>query len=296
MSDELYKIAVSTFPLYGEKLLPGDPRWKMFNASFNNLELPTPGIMNAVYNGFAITTHHKNQWRTGENYLLGQHIGLDFDTEDERSTISHLAKDKFIQKYAAFIHTTTSHTPEKPRARVIFTLDVPIVQAKNYAMTARALLWLFGTADRQCKDPVRFFYGASQCQFELINQVLPLEMVKKLITRYQESGETEKRRAAHNNYLPPSTQLEVADALKHINPWGIDYDEWVSVLMAIHAEFGDSGYQLAESWADGKDGEVRNKWRSFKHDGNTSGRVGLGTLFSIAKRNGYERAGYKVTV
>lgn len=290
MNDELYKIAISTMPLYGEKLLPGDPRWRTFNASFQNLELPVRGIMNTVYNGYSITTHHKDHWRTGENYLLGQHIGLDFDTEDARSTIKTLSNDKFIQKYGAFIHTTTSHTPEKPRARVLFVLDQPIMQAKNYAMTARALLWLFGTADRQCKDPVRFFYGASQCQFEVIDQVLPLEIIKKLIQRYHESGEAEKTKAAHRDYLPPASQNEVSDALKHINPWNVDYDEWVSILMAIHSEFGDGGYQLAESWADGKDGEVRNKWRSFKSGGNTAGRVGLGTLFSIAKRNGWEKS------
>lgn len=288
-SDLSYKIAISELPLGGQKLLPGDPRWKLFNASFQNLEIPPMGIMNTIYNGFAITTHHKAHWRTGENYICGQHIGLDFDTEDERSTLQTLARDKFIQKYATFLHTTVSHTPETPRARVVFLIDQPIMQAKNYALAARALLWLFGTADRQCKDPVRFFYGAARCQFEFIDQVLPIEVVKKLIQKYIESGETEKHRAARGDYFPPSSQNEVADALKYIDAWGIDYDEWVSVLMAIHAEFGQAGYQLAENWADGKDGEVFQKWRSFKHDGNPAGRVTIATLFALAKRGGWKK-------
>jgi len=284
-----YKIAISNLPLEGKKLLPGDPRWRTFNASFENLELPTMEIMNSVYNGFAMTTHHKDHWRTTENYLCGQHIGLDFDTEDQRSTLPTLASDKFIQKYAAFIHTTVSHTPETPRARVVFLLDQPILQAKNYAMAARALLWLFGTADRQCKDPVRFFYGATYCQFEFIDQILPLEVVKKLIQKYTESGEMEKKRAVHADYHPPSSQDEVSKALKYISAWGIDYDEWVSVLMAIHSEFGDGGYQLAEAWADGKDGEVAQKWRSFKKDGNPGGRVTIATLYALAKRGGWRK-------
>lgn len=287
--DLSYKIAISHMSLGGEKLLPGDERWRLFNASFDNLQIPSMGIMNTIYNGFAITTQHKDHWRTSENYLCGQHIGLDFDTEDERSTLATLAKDKFIQKYAAFLHTTTSHKPEAPRARVVFLLDQPIMQAKNYAMAARALLWLFGTADRQCKDPVRFFYGAPFCQFEFLDQVLPLDVVKKLIEKYLESGEQEKKHATKTGYAAPASQAEVANALKYINPWGIDYDEWVSVLMALHAEFGDGGYQLAESWADGKTGEVAQKWRSFKQGGNPSGRVTVATLFAIAKRNGWRK-------
>jgi len=284
-----YKIAISNLQLHGEKLLPGDPRWGQFNASFDNLELPVMDIMNTVYNGFSMTTHHKAHWRTSENYLCGQHIGLDFDTEDERSTLATLGKDKFIQKYAAFLHTTTSHKPEAPRSRAVFLLDQPIMQARNYALAARALLWLFGTADRQCKDPVRFFYGAEYCQFEFIDQVLPLEVVKKLIQKYTESGEAEKKHAVKTGYSAPSSQAEVAHALKYISPWGIDYDEWVSVLMAIHAEFGDGGYQLAENWADGKDGEVGMKWRSFKKDGNPGGRVTIATLFALAKRGGWSK-------
>ncbi|MEA1998339.1 MAG: hypothetical protein U9N61_03305, partial [Euryarchaeota archaeon] len=154
-----YKIAVSPFYIPEGKLLPGDPRWPKFNGSFHNREMTPPDLLNVIYAGSAITTHHKNHWRATKNFLLGQYIGLDFDSEDKDSDINNLKSDKFIRKYASFIHTTLSHTLETPRARVIFLLDEPIYQAKNYALGATALLWLFGAADRQCKDAVRFFYG-----------------------------------------------------------------------------------------------------------------------------------------
>jgi hypothetical protein len=170
---------------------------------------------------------------------------------------------------------------------VIFLLDQPIYQAKNYALAASALLWLFGTADRQCKDAARFFYGAPGCEFVYFNQVLPLDVVKQLIQKYIDSGQAEKRKSVRRDYLPPASQQEVADALKHINPWQVDYDEWLSILMAIHSQFGDGGYALAESWADGKPGEVAQKWRSFSADGNESGRITINTLFAIAKRFGW---------
>jgi hypothetical protein len=286
---DTFKIAVSNFKTNG-KLSPLDPRWPAFNASFLNMDLEKHQILDTVYYGKAITTQHKNQWREGKNYLCGQHLGLDMDTDDERSSLSQLSKDKFIQKYSAFIHTTISHMPEKPRARVIFLLDQPIMQAKNYTMAASALLWLFGTADRQCKDAVRFFYGSPRCEFEYFDQVLPLEVVKKLISQYIESGQGEKKRSVRPDYLPPASQQEVAQALKMIDPWKVDYNEWLSVLMALHSQFGNDGYQLAETWAEGKPKEVSQKWDSFHQTGNEAGAVTIATVFGIAKRFGWSKS------
>lgn len=272
------------------KIPPGDSLWKEFNGSFENMELEPQDIANLIYTGHPFTTWHKNHWRHTNNFQLGQCLGLDFDSEDERSTLSHLAKDKFISRYANLIYTTPSHKPETPRARVLFLLDTPIHQAKNYSAAASALLWLFGTADRQCKDAARFFYGSIDCEVEWMpDNVLPLDTVKQIIEQYNASGANAKRRH-ERNYIAPADQQEVADALKRIPPWGIEYDEWVSVLMGLHAEFGDAALGLAESWADGGDGEVRRKWRSFRGNGNGAGRVGVGTVFATAKRFGWQRA------
>jgi hypothetical protein len=285
--DVKYKVAVSDYKL-DSKLLPGDTRWADFNASFHNLDLKMSDLLEAVYHGRAITTHHKDNWRATQNYICGQHIGLDFDS-GENTSLSCLSKDKFITRYAAFTHTTISNTDEHPRTRVIFLLDQPILQAKNYGLAVSSLLWLFGTADRQCKDPVRFFYGSPGCEFEYYSNVLSLVVVKKLITQYKETGMQEKKKANRPDYLPPATQKDVAEALSKINPWQVDYDEWVSILMAIHSEFGEAGYQLAESWGDGKQGEISQKWKSFDRDGNITGRVTIGTLFNIAQRFGWGR-------
>jgi hypothetical protein len=287
MSEQTYKIAVSKYTVE-QKIPPMSPVWPRFNAGFINKEITAEYILQSVYDGHAITTQHKNNWRVKENYICGQHFGLDFDNCDETSTLAHLSKDKFIQKYGAFLYTTISHTEEKPRARAIFLLDQPILQPDNYVLAVSALLWLFGTADRQCKDCVRFFYGSPHCQVEYLDNVLPLEKVKELIASYKETGRRELKRV-RDDYHAPTSQQEVSDALKVIPPWQIDYDEWVGVLMAIHSEFGDVGYSLAESWGDGKQGEVDQKWKSFKSDG-SSGSITIATLFGIAKRFGWNKA------
>ena len=286
--DGQYKIAVSKYVM-DHKLLPGDPLWGKFNASFENVEAEALDIAGFVYSGRAITTQHKNNWRSSENYICGQYLGLDFDQGDKNSSIEYLKDDKFISRYSSFIYSTLSHTDEAPRSRVIFVLDTPIMQAKNYSLAATALLWLFGTADRQCKDAVRFFYGSPFCQMELILNILPLEIIKHLISNYLDSGANEKKRADRPDYRAPASQQEVADALKVIPPWQIEYDEWVEVLMAIHSEFGEAGFSLAEQWGDGKQGEVEYKWRSFKASGNVAGQITIATLFSIAKRFGWRK-------
>lgn len=282
-----YKIAFSTMTPVG-KIPPGDPIWSAFNGSFENKELEQVEILDMIYHGHPFTTWHKNQWRNAANYLVGQHIGLDWDTEDERSTLPHLIKDTFVKKYGFLAYTTPSHKPEAPRARVVFLTDVPITQAKNYVAAVSALLWLFGTADRQCKDSCRFFYGSKDCDMEWLGQTLPLEKLKAIIGQYNASGALAKRIATQRNFTPTADQQEVAEALKAIPAWGIDYDEWVKVLMGIHQAFGDAGLALAESWAQGADGEVLRKWRSFKDAGNGSGAVTLNTVFKMALDRGWK--------
>jgi len=193
MTDTTYRVAVSTWAL-DHKLAPGAPEWAAFNASFVCQDLTPFDFAHAIYDGHPFTTWHANNWRTSANYVCGQHLGLDFDAGDQTSTLPALLDNPFIHRHANILYTTPSHTPEAPRARVVFLLDTPIMQATNYALAAASLLWLFGTADRQCKDPVRFFYGSLRCDMEMFDNVLSLATVKHIIAQYQASGKREMRR------------------------------------------------------------------------------------------------------
>lgn len=285
---------VSFGPTLESKIPYGDPYWRVFNGSFENMQLEPLDIAALLYDGRPITTWHKANWRTSANYLLGQHLGLDFDTGDKRSTIPHLLRDPFIARHAAIIYTTPSHTPDSPRARVVFLLDTPIQQANNYALASTALLWMFGTADRQCKDAARFFYGGrpGACEMEYPNQELPLTELKEIINQYQIAEQARKPKRPSTYVGQNANETEVLAALKHIDPWAISYDEWLAVLLALHSEFpGANGLQIAESWGRGRDGEVEHKWRGFNTGGNVAGRVGIGTLFKLAKDNGWQKLG-----
>ena len=173
---------------------------------------------------------------------------------------------------------------------MIFLLDQPIHQANNYALAATSLLWLYGTADIKCKDAARFFYGGNPgtTEMEWLNNELPLSLMKDIIQRYLSIEKMAKRKTQHN-YTPGTTdEHKIADALKHIDPWKLDYDEWVMVLMSIHSELpGGNGLSLAVSWGDGKPHEIETKWKGFDSNGNVSGKISIGTLFAFAKERGW---------
>jgi hypothetical protein len=289
--DKTYMAGIG--PVLQGKIPPGDAYWGKLNGSFDNRELTQLDLASELFDGRPVTTVCDPSWRKAENYSLGQHIGLDFDTEDKRSTFKYLLSDPFISRYGSIIYTTPSHTPDKPRARVLFMLDEPIHQAKNYALAATALLWIFGSADRQCKDPVRFFYGCKPGagEMEWLNHELPLDIVKDLIRRYQDTGRAQHRRSQRplDRTNQPADKLRIISALNHLDPWSVSYDEWLAVLMALHNEMpGSEGLSLAERWADGKPHEVERKWRGFDPGGNASGQITIGTLFALAKEHGWE--------
>lgn len=277
---------------FDSKIESGDPIWGKFTASFINKELEVIDIANDIYMGHPFTTWHKNQWRDSKNFIKGGHIGIDFDTADIRSSIDYLRKDDFIRRYASLIYTTPSHTPEKPKGRVLFLLEQPIQQSSNYIKAVMSLLWLFSgltTPDEKCKDSCRFFYGSKNCEIELFDNTLPIDLIKYLIGKHESSGQSQKRIIEQTQYIPSSAdEHEIADALKSIPAWGIDYAEWRNVLMGIHSHLGESGLSLAESWGQGKDGEIRRLWRHFKPEGNNTGKVTIKSLFKIAYRHGWQ--------
>lgn len=227
----MFKLAVNTMALDG-KIPAGDPLWPRFNASFDNRELEQIDIANLIYAGHPYTTWHRNHWRDGSNYELGQHIGLDFDTEDKRSTLDYLAKEIFIAKYGSMIHTTPSHTAEAPRARVLFLLDTPIYQATNYALAAQAMTWLFSHADPKCKDPARFFYGCRNCEVAYLERVLPLSVLRGIIGKYQATGAREKRRQVRHSENIDAARLVTAAIEKARDGERNSFGYWLACRLA----------------------------------------------------------------
>lgn len=180
----LYKIGLSV----GQYHDKNNVDYRQLNSEFVNIEAIASDICYYIGQGHAFTAWCSKNWRVEENYILAQHLALDFDEGDV--TPESLLADAFVAKYAMFIYPTLSWTPEVPRYRLLFLLDTPVHQAKNYRRAAEAMLWMYGTADKKAKDPVRFFFGASQrpdAGTHFVGKTLPLSKVQEVIAQHEAS-------------------------------------------------------------------------------------------------------------
>jgi hypothetical protein len=162
--------------------------WRTFNGGFSNFTIPVQKFKEAIGRGHAYTAQHKG-YRKAEEFLCGQHVGLDFDTGDHLSSIEGLFQDDFIQENAALIHTTASHKESAPKARVIFILERPIYSVKKYALVTEAFAETYktnGSADPSCKDAVRLFFGAEGCEILDLGNVLTMRDAAYIVNPYKE--------------------------------------------------------------------------------------------------------------
>jgi hypothetical protein len=116
-----------------------------------------------------------------------QVIALDFDNEiyikDENGknkkikhisvTLEQILQDKFIKKYAAFAYNTFSNKIDHPKFRIVFVFDTPFSQLAECKKVINQLLKLYPSADQQCSDGVRLFYGGSNLQIINYSNRLP---------------------------------------------------------------------------------------------------------------------------
>jgi hypothetical protein len=176
-----------------------------YNGGFKNHDLTPEELALAIVEGHGYTTQHTD-YRKAANFIAGQHIGLDFDVLPSRRTLQDIVDgDPFIAEYAGLLHTTASHTPEAPRARVLFFLDRPIHDAEKYTELARALLDRYNQADPTCKDACRLFFGAEDCEILLSGNTLTLaDAAHNLIYPYRaklEKAEAERQTVSNNRVV-----------------------------------------------------------------------------------------------
>lgn len=86
---------------------------------------------------------------------------------------------------------------------------------------------------------------------------------------------------------PQITLQDVQDALHFIADLAHVREDWITVGMAIKAEFGNAGFDAWDAWSSSypkyRQAEALGVWRSFRRGG-----VGIGTLLKIAMEAGWQ--------
>lgn len=190
------------------KIPQGDPLWATFNDKFVCQEIPPIDVANAIYTGHSYAGWHRGR-RCIDNFLCAQHIGVDMDSGDSRSSFDELLKHDFFQTYGGLIHTTPSHTPDAPRARLIFFLDTPITDAVAFQAAAKFVVSLFPGADSVTTDASRFFYGCFNCDLEIPFKTLPLAHLRHYYAQHRKKQAQAARPIAQHYAQQKSEKVSI---------------------------------------------------------------------------------------
>jgi DNA-binding transcriptional ArsR family regulator len=185
-SEATFRVRVSYNPYFTNKV-PKDapnPLWNGFNGTFKWVTVTIEELAALIQAGFAITAICRG-YRKRENFISSQIIVIDRDTEDIRSTLDFLINQPFVACYAALIHTSSSHTSDKPRSHIIFVLSEQVTDPERYTLYVQALMWLLGAADEHCKDPAHAYFGALGCDLRILGNVLPIAVLDELVNQWQ---------------------------------------------------------------------------------------------------------------
>mgnify|MGYP000445162653 CR=1 FL=1 len=237
-----FRLSINRY-IPGQKLGIGDGRWGRYNGSFQPEIHSAKSLLDEVEQGHGFCAlqggcqlEHCGQWccperkgdlghcgrpkgyRANRHWTEAQHIGLDFDNGDTRSSLDYLLNVPLIAQHASFVYTTLSHTPECPKARVVFVTDVPFTDADYYRRAKRAVMAALPWGDASVHDPSRFFYGTNPKSgtTKYLGGLLPLETVDGLIERHREHLELEQGARAMPR-IPTSQVLGRTPAERYVN-------------------------------------------------------------------------------
>lgn len=270
-------------------------------------------VMHHVKAGHAICAGLlNNKWRCKSNVTGSQWVLLDIDNSGKddggekcyrhQMTIDEALANEFVRSHCSLIYTTSSHTPEWHKFRLIFLLPDYVGSAETVEVVTRYLMKLL-PHDPACKDASRVFYGSTEAQFPLVqpNATLPQQWINEAIAiARQEKAEYERRIleiARRRQQFEDKAKGEGWD-LDHLVKQALNcipsrsmgsgnYNECRQVLMALVAHYGAAEAEMiAEAWSPSIKGttwNIRAKIRSFRRNG-----IGIGTLFHIAKQYGFK--------
>ena len=117
-------------------------------------------------------------------------------------TIYDLFNDDLYNEFGAGFYTTARHTNEKHRFRIMFVLEEPETDALRMRKIIRGLLETYETADINCKDASRIYYGMRNCLIkEYTNKILPKIITDSLVELIDYNDSQQKTYIYNNNYI-----------------------------------------------------------------------------------------------
>lgn len=176
------QIAINTLIDYKPKQTD-KAAFKSLSVDFKNLEISLEEFVHHVVLGHTFCPHLSGP-RKAANFLRAQVLAVDIDHD---MTLEDAQKIEIVQKYAAFIYTTSSHRADAHRFRIVFVLERLITEATEMTRAYRGLIRQLA-GDTACDDAARMFFGAKGCTVIMIGNTLPNDQLARLIMLGTDAG------------------------------------------------------------------------------------------------------------
>ena len=235
--------------------------------------------------GYATSSELNSDHREDANYVSRQICMVDID---DGMTIQELFNDDFYNEFGAGFYTTKRHTDEAHRFRILFVLEEPEYDCLRMRKIIRGLLETYKSADTNCKDGSRIYYGIPNCPIkEYRDKVLPKVVSDALVDMIDriDLAEDEARQKKYE-YQQHETQYDeifISELLSKIqmkhNSFKGQYDEWKTVAWATcHAIGMNNAEMLMMRFWPTKTKKELNTLRDWKRDRSP----GIGTLIKLS--------------
>jgi len=186
--------------------------------------------------GYATSAELSSDHRCDENYVSRQICMVDID---DGMTIQELFQDDFYNEFGAGFYTTARHTDEAHRFRILFVLEESVTDSLKMRKIIRGLLEQYKSADTNCKDGSRIYYGIPNCPIvEYKEKILPKFITDALIEMIDSKDEQELKKVyTYQQQEKEKYDEQFVDALlsrissKVGNLHG-KYDEWTTIAWA----------------------------------------------------------------
>ncbi|MBS0586856.1 MAG: PriCT-2 domain-containing protein [Proteobacteria bacterium] len=180
------------------------------------------------------------------------------------------------------VYTTPSHTPEKPRWRVLapFSKEYSPKQRREFAARLNDALGGLLAPESFTLSQTYYFGRVAGTEYECYeSEGQPIDLVEGITQIFPVKHPAD----GNQRQVNAETIADLRSALQHI--CADDYHEWVAVGQALKS-LGDDGFNLWAKWSATSDKhkpEDLAKWAGF-----TATRTGFEAVFAKAQRNGWD--------
>lgn len=169
------KLKFSVNPELINKFPPKDKRYMA--EGFIDIEDTLESLAQSIQEGWAFSYQFLDGRRSKDNFIATDIVAIDVDNG---SVISEALKNPVVSSYCSLLYTTSGHTPDHHRYRLVFVLPRTITDASELrAVNVSLCQRLHG--DIAATDPARMFYGNNESYPQLLGNEISEAFLEELI-------------------------------------------------------------------------------------------------------------------